>query len=73
MSFDNIEYICKKCYNNLCGKKPKLPAQMVTNGLQLTKMPEQLQDLNDLECDFINLTYTFHEVNSLAKRQVVLQ
>ena len=67
MSPDNIEYICITCYNNLHGKKPKLPAQAVTNGLQLTEMPVQLQDLNYLECCFISLCIAFMKLIALSK------
>ena len=67
MSPDNIEYICITCYNNLHGKKPKLHAQAVANGLQLTEMSDQLQDFNDLECHFISLCIPFMKLIALLK------
>ena len=67
MSPDNIKYICTSCYNNLHGKKNKLPAQAVANGLQLKEMPEKLQDLNDLECYFISLCIPFMKLIALQK------
>ena len=67
MSPDNIEYICITCYNNILKKKHKLPAQTVANGLQLTEMPEQPQDLNDLEHCFISLHIPFMKLIALPK------
>ena len=67
MSPDNIEYIYITCYNNLHGKKHKLPAQADSNGLQLTEMPEKLQDLNDWECHLISLCIPFIKLITLPK------
>ena len=66
-SCDNAEYICLTCHKDLHGKKPKLPAQAVANGLQLTSIPEELSSLNDLEWWFINLCIPFMKLIALPK------
>ena len=37
---------CKRCFS---AKKPKMPVQAVANGLELSPIPEELSNLNDLE------------------------
>ena len=66
-SSDNAEYISLTCYKDLHGKKPKLPAQAVANGLQLTPIPGELSSFNDLEWQFISLYTPFMKLIALPK------
>ena len=65
-SSNNPEYICLICYKDLHGKKRKLPAQAVANGLKLTPISEELNGINDLKWQFITL-HTFYAVDSHPK------
>ena len=66
-SSDSAEYICLTCYKDLHEKNPKLPAQVVANGLQLTPIPEEFSSLNDLEQWFIISAYLFMKLVALPK------
>ena len=67
VSANGIEYICVTCHNDLRGKCPRLPAQSVANGLELTMVPDELVNLNDLECRFISLCIPFMKILSLPR------
>ena len=45
----SVEYICVTCKKWLSKKIPRMPAQAVANGLDLTPIPPELLNLNDLE------------------------
>ena len=49
------EYICIRCKNSLCGKKPRMPDQACANGLALYDIPQDLHDLFPLERRLISL------------------
>ena len=53
------EYICITCKKWLCRKTPKMPAQAVANCLELTPIPPELLNLNDLEWRLISLRIPF--------------
>ena len=64
---DEIEYICVTCKRNLSGKLPKMPAQAVVNGLELSPIPDQLFNLTDLERRLISLQIPFMKIISLFR------
>ena len=64
-SVDGCEYICNACHNSL--KKGDIPLLSSTNGLQLDEIPEQLQDLNELETVFISRRIPFMKLVALPR------
>ena len=67
LSTEVSEYICATCKQCLCSKKPKLPAQAVANGLELSDIPEELANLNDLERRLISLRIPFMKILSMFR------
>ena len=63
----HYEYICVTCHNCLKRKKPKMPAQACANGLQLTPIPPELQNLSDLERKLIALRIPFMVIFCLMR------
>ena len=61
------EYICVTCKRCLTRKRPKIPAQAVANYLELSDIPPELADLNDLERRLISLQIPFLKILSLFK------
>ena len=59
VALKRYEYICKTCHNKLRKKKPEMPAQACANGLQLSPVPSELQNLSDLECKLVALCIFF--------------
>ncbi len=62
-SIDGCEYVCKTCSTHL--KKGNIPAQSILNNLSLQDIPEELQDLNDLEVRLIGQRIPFMKIVSL--------
>ena len=58
------EFICICCSNCLWQKKPKMPDQACTNGLQLHDIPEDLQNILPLERRVISATNPIHNNTS---------
>ena len=59
------EYICTTCKDNL--KRGVMPFQAVANGLELPKIPVELQGLTRLECRCISLRIPFMQIRALPK------
>ena len=55
------------CYKDLHVNRPKLPAQAVAKGLQLTPIPEELSSSNDSEWEFTSLHIPFRKFIALPK------
>ena len=53
------EFISVHCRNSLRQKKPKMPDQACANGLDLDKIPQDLQDISPLERQIISLCIPF--------------
>ena len=49
------EYICIRCRNALCSKRPKMPDQACANGLKLVMIPDELKNLFSIERRVISL------------------
>ena len=49
ITYKSYEYICMTCHNNLKQKEPKMPAQACANGLLLSPVSPELQNLTNLE------------------------
>ena len=64
---DLVEYICVTCKKWLCRKKPKMPSQAVANGLELSPIPPELANLNELECRLISLRIPFLKILSFFR------
>ena len=61
------EYICITCNRSLKCKKPKMPAQACVNGLILSKIPPELENLSDLERQIIALRIPFMVIFCLVR------
>ena len=61
------QFICQTCHRDLRKQYPRMPSQAVANGLKLDHIPEELQDLNDLERRFISLRIPFMKMIALPK------
>ena len=59
VTLKTYEYICKTCHNKLKKKHPEMPAQACANGLELSPVPPELQNLSDLEWKLIALRIPF--------------
>ena len=59
VTLKTYEYICNTCHNKLRKKKPEMPAQACANGLQLSPVPPELQNLSDLERKLVALRIPF--------------
>ena len=59
------EYICTTCDRKL--RKNEMPCQAVANGLQIPKVPRELQGLTRLECRCIGLRIPFMSIRALPK------
>ena len=59
ITYKSYEYICLTCHNNLKQKQQKMPAQACANGLLLSPVPPELQNLTTLEHRLIALHIPF--------------
>ena len=64
-SVDNKEWICRNCHVKL--KRKKLPVQAKCNGLALSKVPDELSDLNPLEVRLLSRRIPFMKLVSLPR------
>ena len=53
VALKKYEYICNTCHNKLKKKNPEVPAQACANGLQLSPVLPELQNLRDLKCKLV--------------------
>ena len=64
-SAEGKTWICTTCKG--CLSKGRMPAQAKANSLQLDQIPEELQDLNDLEAHLISKRIAFKKIVALPR------
>ena len=66
--FEDKFYMCQTCYSSLKGGK--MPSQCFQNNLQVSEIPEALQDLTDLEIQLLSKNILFLKVRQLPKTRM---